>query len=110
MGVVKATRSCGNLHRGKILIISGGPNTVQSIYEDYSMIKTMDEIARNYARGSLQAFLEGKKNLNWIIKVIESSGMHGLLLSEIFESLKGYGNFERYREALSACRDKGWLN
>lgn len=74
------------------------------------IIKSMDEISRRYACGSLRAFLEGKQNLNWIIGVIESSGVRGRGLSEIFEGQKGYGNSERYREAFSACRDQGWLD
>ena len=73
------------------------------------MVKSMEEITRRYARGTLQAFLDGKKNLNWIVGVIRSSGMRGQRLSEIFERQKGYGNSERYREALSACHEQGWL-
>ncbi len=99
----------GNLHRGKFLIISGTPHTVSSIYEGYGMIKSMDEISRRYARGTLRAFLEGKQNLNWVLGVIRSSAVRGRRLSEIFDGNKGYGNSERYREALSACRDQGWL-
>lgn len=74
------------------------------------MIKSMDEISIRYARGSLRAFLEGKKNLSWILGVIGSSGLCGRRLSEIFEGLKGYGNSERYRKALSACQEQGWFN
>jgi len=74
------------------------------------MIKSMDEISRSYARGTLRAFLEGKQNLKWVLRVIESSGVRGGRLSEIFEGLKGYGNSERYRKALSECRDQGWLS
>jgi len=73
------------------------------------MIKSMEEISRRYARGSLRAFLEGKKNLSWVLGVIESSEVRGRGLSEIFEGQKGYGNSERYRKAFSACRDQGWL-
>lgn len=70
------------------------------------MIKSMEEITPRYARGALQAFLDGKKNLNWVLGMIRSSGVHGQRLSEIFEGEKGYGNSELYREALSACRDQ----
>ena len=73
------------------------------------IIKSMDEIALRYARGSLRAFLEGKQNLNWIIGVIRSSGVRGQRLSEIFDGLKGYGNSDRYSKALSACQEQGWL-
>ena len=74
------------------------------------MIKSMDEVSRRYARGALRAFLEGKKNLNWVLGVIGSSRVRGRGLSEIFEGHKGYGNSERYRKVLSACRDQGWLD
>lgn len=73
------------------------------------IIKSMDEITRNNARGALLAFLDGKRNLNWIIGVIRSSGMRGQRLSEVFERQKRYGNSERHREALSACHEQGWL-
>ncbi len=73
------------------------------------IIKSTDESSRRYARESLRAFLEGKQNLNWIIGVIRSSGVRGRGLSDIFEGHKGYGHSDRYREALSECRDQGWL-
>ena len=74
------------------------------------IVKSLKETTRRYARGALRAFLDGKKNLKWTLGIIRSSGVHGQRLSEIFEGEKGYGDFERYREALSACRDQGWLS
>lgn len=74
------------------------------------IIKSVDVTLIRYALGSLQAFLEGKKNLNWVLGVIRSSGVRGRRLYNIFDSLKGYGNSERYHAAISACREQGWFD
>lgn len=73
------------------------------------MMKTTQQATRNYARGSLMAFLDDKKNLMWLLGVIRSSGVTGPRLQEVFTALKGYGNPMRYQEAHSACRAQGWL-
>lgn len=74
------------------------------------MIKSMEITTRNYARGALRAFLEGKKNLNWAVGMVRSSGVRGPRLTEIFENLENYSNPTRYHEALAACREQGWLD
>jgi hypothetical protein len=75
-----------------------------------SMIKSVEITTRNYARGALRAFLEGKKNLNWAVGMIRSSGVRGQRLAKIFKNLENYGNPVRYYEALSACREQHWLD
>ena len=55
----------------------------------------------------MAAYLDGKKNLSWIIGVIRSSGVRGQLLMRVFEELKDYGDRRRWEEALDACRRKG---
>jgi hypothetical protein len=72
-------------------------------------MKSVEDATRNYARGALRAFLEDDKYLNWLIGMIKSSGVQGSTLAEIFESLRGYGNGQRYEEAMLACRRQGWL-
>ncbi len=62
--------------------------------------------ALNYVKRSMAAYLDGKKNLNWIIGVIRSSGVRGQLLTRVFEELKDYGDRMRWEEALEACRRK----
>ncbi len=65
--------------------------------------------ALNYVKRSMAAYLDGKKNLNWIIGVIRSSGVRGQLLMRVFEELKDYGDKRRWEEALEACRRKGMI-
>lgn len=74
-------------------------------------IRSAEEIARRWVRGSLEAFLEGKQNLNWIKGVITKSGAlrHEGLLLEIFLDLLRYEKLPRYQEILSVCRKEGWL-
>jgi hypothetical protein len=72
-------------------------------------MKDLETWNRNYAKKTLWAFLDGKKNLNWLIGTIRYSRVRGKRLAEIFESSKSYGNPSRYQEALSACRKQGWI-
>lgn len=69
----------------------------------------MEETTRRYAKRSLQAFLEGKKNLNWIVGVIRSSGVRGPRLTQIFRELQDYGDKKRFEAAYQASRDRGWM-
>ena len=70
-------------------------------------VKPMDEVTRNYAQNSLMAFLKGKKNLNWIIGVIISSGVRGERLKGVFDELANYGDRLRFQQAKEACEDRG---
>jgi hypothetical protein len=79
------------------------------IVEGDEMVKSPEEGTRRYALRSLMAFLDGEKNLNWIVGVIRESGIRGQRLAEVFERLEEYGDAERYQEALSACREQGWI-
>ena len=74
-------------------------------------IRTAEEIARRWVKGCLEAFLKGKKDLNWIKGVIRNSGalQHEGLLLEIFLDLLSYEKLPRYQEILKACRKEGWL-
>jgi len=72
-------------------------------------IKTVEETTWRFARGAIRAFLEDKKNLNWVLGMIKSSGVRDQRLKEIFDRLQPYGNPERYKEVISACRNREWL-
>ncbi len=72
-------------------------------------VKSPEETTRRYAQNSLRAYLEGQKNLNWIIGVIRSSGVRGSRLVQVFERLRDYGDPVRYLEAKTACEDRGWM-
>ncbi|MDK2371897.1 MAG: hypothetical protein QI197_00705 [Candidatus Korarchaeota archaeon] len=63
----------------------------------------------NYVKRSMIAYLDGKKNLNWILGVIRSSGLRGELLMRVFEELESYGRKDRWERALEACRKKKML-
>lgn len=73
------------------------------------MYKTPEELAYNKACGALRAFLEGRQELNWLLGDINFSGVKGNPLAEIFESLRGQGDKQRYEKAEFACRQRGWL-
>jgi hypothetical protein len=74
------------------------------------MTKSVEDVTRNYARGALRAFLEGKKTLNWVVGMVRSSGVKGQRLTEVFDNLKDYGDPGRYYEARTACHEQGWLD
>ena len=73
------------------------------------MLATVETATRNYARGAIMAFLQGKKTLNWLLGTIRSSGVRGERLSELFESLQHYGESDRHVQAASASREQGLL-
>lgn len=72
-------------------------------------IKSPEDIAGRYAKRCLIAYLEGKKNLNWIVGVIGSSGVSGNSLARIFEELRDYGDPNRYSDARAACERLEWI-
>ena len=74
-------------------------------------IKPMEKIVMRQVRGSLEAFLDGKKNLNWIKGTIEKSGVlyYQGMLKEIFDGLRRYNTLPRYDEILERCKKEKWL-
>lgn len=64
-----------------------------------------------YVRGSLEAYLENKRTLNWIKGVIQKSGIleYKGLLREILDGLVHYRETHRYREILKESLRMGWL-
>lgn len=65
-----------------------------------------------YVRGSIEAYLEDKRTLNWIKGVIKKSGIleYKGLLGEIFDGLVHYRYTPRYREILRECLREDWLH
>ncbi len=55
----------------------------------------LERAGERYVHGMMQAYLEGKKNLDWIKSVI---GKPTPTVREMFEQLKGYGDPARYKE------------
>jgi hypothetical protein len=65
-----------------------------------------------YVRGSIEAYLENKRTLNWVKGVIKKSGIleYKNLLREIFDGLAHYRETPRYRELLKESLRMGWLH
>ena len=74
-------------------------------------IMPMERMVMRYVRSSLEAFLDGKKHLNWIKGVIEKSGVleYEGMLKDIFDGLRRYENLSRYKEIQKECKKVGWL-
>ena len=74
-------------------------------------IKPIEKIVMRQVRGSLEAFLDGKKNLNWIKGTIRNSGAlyYKGMLKEIFDGLRRYKTLPRYNEILEECKKEKWL-
>lgn len=75
-------------------------------------IKSIEITVMRYVRGSLEAFLDGKRELNWIKGSIAKSGVlnHKGMLQEIFDGLRRYSGLKRYQSILKECQREGWLN
>jgi hypothetical protein len=77
------------------------------------MVKTQstEEVIRERLRSSLEAFLEGKKDLNWIKRVIVASEVFQRKgeLQGVFDELRAYKHLSRYQEILEECQREGWL-
>jgi hypothetical protein len=73
--------------------------------------QSTEEVVRERVRSSLETFLDGKKDLNWITGVIGKSGVgqRKRKLQEMFDELRLYENLPRYWEILEECKRKGWL-
>lgn len=74
-------------------------------------IKTLEITTMRYVRGSLEAFLDGKKELNWVKGTIKNSGIlqYKDMLKEIFDGLRRYSDLTRYQNILKECQKEGWL-
>ncbi len=74
-------------------------------------IRSIEKIVMRQVRGSLEAFLDNKKNLNWIKGIIEKSGVlcYQGMLKEIFDRLRGNNTLSRYKEILEECKKEKWL-
>ena len=75
-----------------------------------SRIKSAEESTRRWVRNSLRAYLEyeSKCTLNWIKGIIKQSGIEREELKEIFDSLKDYGNQQKYKGIYEICESSGF--
>jgi len=74
-------------------------------------VKSIEITVMRYVRGSLEAFLDGKRNLNWIKGTIGKSGVLAYkgMLKEIFDGLRRYSGLTRYQSILKECQKESWL-
>lgn len=72
-------------------------------------VKNEKRIELNLVEGCLRAYLEGKKNLNWLMAEINKTGIRGSDLWGIFYQWRGYGDPDRHRIAKEACEEAGWM-
>ena len=73
--------------------------------------RSTEEVVRERVRSSLEAFLEGKKDLDWVKGVIVASEVLQRKgeLQGLFDDLRAYKHLSRYQEILEECQREGWL-
>ena len=64
--------------------------------------------SNKWLKGSISAYLEGKKSLNWLIGTIERSGLRGDELRREIEGIRG--DEEKVRRILEECRRRGLIS
>ena len=74
------------------------------------MTKSKEEISKRYIKGSIDAYMKRKKNLNWIIGVIRSSEIKKEDLIEIFITYYKL-NIEktRFQKLEKSCRELNYI-
>ena len=60
-------------------------------------IMSVEQANAKRTRRSIMAYLEGEKNLNWIVGTINSSG-DVMEAKRLYLGLSGYGDHKRYEE------------
>jgi hypothetical protein len=61
-----------------------------------------------WVRGSIEAYLEGKRDIKWLIGVIERSGLRGEELRREMERIKE-GNGEKVKMIEEECEKRGYI-
>lgn len=72
-------------------------------------VTDLDTAAKRYLRGSIEAYLEGKKNLNWITGIVKTNYISREILTEILSRLTTYGDRSRYLSLRKECEKMGLL-
>ena len=73
--------------------------------------RSTEKVVRERVRSSLEAFLEGKKDLDWVKGVIVASEVLHRKgeLQGLFDDLRAYKHLSRCQEILEECQREGWL-
>jgi hypothetical protein len=77
-------------------------------------VKSPEEIAKRYVMGSMDCYLRGEKNLNWVIGMIRSSGIRKTVLQDLFSAYKSTTFQEpekntRFQELYKTCKQLGYI-
>ena len=73
------------------------------------MMKAGDDIAQTHLAGCIRAFLEGKKNLNWVMAFVRGHRLPPSVLRELIEQQGAGADVARYESLVAACRYAGLM-
>ncbi|MGA3193003.1 MAG: hypothetical protein ABSD73_10915 [Candidatus Bathyarchaeia archaeon] len=77
-------------------------------------VKSAEQIVEKYVMGSMDSYLRGEKNLNWVIGMIRSSGLKKTVLQGLF-SIYQSTPFQDprkntlFQELYKACQQHGYI-
>jgi hypothetical protein len=73
-------------------------------------VKSLEEISRRYVMGSMDCYLRGEKNLNWVIGMIRSSGIGNTALQDLFASYRQtYAENTAFQELEKSSKQLGYI-
>jgi hypothetical protein len=75
-----------------------------TLNELYAKLRGADK----WVRGSVQAYIEGKKDINWVVAVIEKSGLRGEVLRREIEAMREMDE-EKVRRIEEECRRRNFI-
>ena len=73
-------------------------------------VKSSEEITKKYVMGSMDCFMRGEKNLNWIVGIVRSSGLRKDVLKAVFSSYhETYAGKPIFQELEKKCKELGYI-
>ena len=73
-------------------------------------VKSNEEISKRYVRGSMDCFMRGEKNLNWIVGIIRSSGIRKDILKNLFSIYhENYAEKPRFQELEKKIKELDYI-
>ena len=73
-------------------------------------MKSVEETVTRYVMGSMDCFMRGEKNLNWIVGIIRSSGLRKDVLKTLFSSYhETYAGKSSFQELEKKCKELGYI-
>jgi hypothetical protein len=71
-------------------------------------VRSVRETAERYVRNSTMAFLEGKKDIDWVRGVLQHSGLPKETIWGLLLPLRGYGDADRGNLLFNWLATAGW--